>query len=575
MSAPRPPSILVVDDERANTDLLEAFLEDTGYTLHVTNDARRVVDLWREVQPDLLLLDLHMPYVDGFTLMERLRELTPPDVYFPVLVLTADVSAATRERALLGGARDFLTKPLDAVEVQLRVRNLLETRMLHLRQQEARLAAEAAERRSALLAEASHLLSGSLDSSTTLSTLARFLVPQLADFCAISLVRPDETLEVLGSAHVDPRKEELILRAMGLWRTDADATDPLSRALRAGESTLVPVIEEWMIDELAGSEQVAAVMRELKPHSIIYVPLATSRARVGTMLLSRCGDDPGYGTDELRLAEELARRASLAVENARLFNAAQQATGARDHVLAVVAHDLRNPLSTVTMGTDALRETLAGEEHAAEERYIGMIRRAAERMDRLIEDLLDVTRIESGKLSIEPHLQPVGTVVTETVAMLRLVASAQGIDLRAEVPQDPPRVCFDAPRIQQVLSNLLGNAIKFTPSGGSVTVSVAPHGEGGALVTIADTGPGIAAEQIPHVFGSFWQGKRTDRRGIGLGLSIAKGIVEAHCGEIWVESEQGKGSRFHFTLPAGQRAPADPFAGVGAGTVEDPTASPA
>src|SRR3712207_1400766 len=128
--------------------------------------------------------------------------------------------------------------------------------MLHLRQQEARLAAEAAERRSALLADASHLLSSSLDSSTTLSTLARFLVPQLADFCAISLTRGDDTLEVLGSAHVDAKKEELILRAMGLWRVSPTASDPLTRALETGESTLVPSIEDWMIDELAGSEDV-------------------------------------------------------------------------------------------------------------------------------------------------------------------------------------------------------------------------------------------------------------------------------------------------------------------------------
>jgi signal transduction histidine kinase/CheY-like chemotaxis protein len=568
---PRPPSILIVDDERANTDLLEAFLEDSGYVLHVTNDARKVMDLWHEVQPDLLLLDLHMPYVDGFEVMEKLRVLTPPDTYFPILVLTADVSSSTRERALLGGARDFLTKPLDAVEVQLRIRNLLETRLLHLRQQEARLAAEAAERRSTLLAEASHLLSSSLDSSTTLATLARFLVPQLADFCAISLLRQDNTLEVLGSAHVDARKEELILRAMGLWRIGAGASDPLSRAIDAGESTLVPEIEEWMIAELAGSDEVAEVMRELSPHSVIYVPLGTARGTVGTMLLSRCGEAPGYGNDELRLAQELARRASLAVENARLFNAAQQATGARDHVLAVVAHDLRNPLSTVTMGTDALLETLGDGTHPGEQRYIGMIRRAADRMDRLIEDLLDVTRIEAGRLSIEAHPQQVGTVVAETVAMLRLVASGDGINLRAEIPEETPRASFDAPRIQQVLSNLIGNAIKFTPPGGSVTVRVEPHGDG-ALVSIADTGPGIAAEQIPHVFGSFWQGKRTDRRGIGLGLAIAKGIVEAHGGTIWVESEQGQGSRFYFTLPATTPGAADPFAAIGSVELRDPAA---
>jgi signal transduction histidine kinase len=545
----RTPSILVVDDEQANIDFIEMLLAEDGYLLHSTSDPRRVVDLWREVEPDLLLLDLHMPFLDGFAVMRQIQEITPPDVYFPILVLTADVNSDAKQRALAGGARDFLTKPLDAVEVQLRIRNLLETRFLHLRQHEARLEAEAAERRSFLLAEASHLLSSSLDSGTTLSTLARFVVPQLADYCAVSLVRPDGGLDVVGTAHFDPGKEPLLEKATRISSEELPPGHPISRAIRRGEATFIPEIDAEDLEQGVVDPEQAAVLRELQLRSLICLPLQSSREVVGVITLARSAAHPPYTGEELRLAEELARRASLAVESARLFNAAQQATRARDQVLAVVAHDLRNPLSTVIMGSDAVLGTLSPQEHPSEHRYSELIHRAAQRMNRMIEDLLDVTRIESGQLRIEAQPTALDRLVHETVGMLQLVASAQGITLRAEADESLPPSHVDPARIQQVLSNLLGNALKFTPSGGTVTVRAEPHPGGGTAVSVTDTGPGIPAEQLPHIFGRFWQAHRTDRRGIGLGLSIAKGIVEAHGGEIWVESELGHGSRFVFTLP--------------------------
>jgi len=216
-------------------------------------------------------------------------------------------------------------------------------------------------------------------------------------------------------------------------------------------------------------------------------------------------------------------------------------------MLGVVAHDLRNPLSTMLMASSLLAETLEADSPA--QRQVAMLHRAGERMNRLIQDLLDVKRMESGHLSVDACPLLAATLLTESAEALRPLAAAAGLELRLEVPLDLPRVAADRHRMHQVLSNLIGNAIKFTPRGGKITLraDVVAHD---VRVAVADSGPGIPAEQLPHIFGQFWQGARTDRRGIGLGLAIAKGIVEAHHGRIWVESTLGSGSTFFFTLPA-------------------------
>jgi signal transduction histidine kinase len=177
-----------------------------------------------------------------------------------------------------------------------------------------------------------------------------------------------------------------------------------------------------------------------------------------------------------------------------------------------------------------------------------MVHRAGDRMNRLIQDLLDVKRLENGRLAVDAR--PVSAVVllAEAAEMLRPLATAAALELVLETSPQLPTVSADHHRVQQVLSNLVGNAIKFTPKGGRVTIHGSRVNEE-VLIAITDTGPGIAPEQLPHIFGQFWQGSRTDRRGIGLGLAIAKGIVEAHAGRIWVESTIGAGSSFFFTLP--------------------------
>ena len=174
-------------------------------------------------------------------------------------------------------------------------------------------------------------------------------------------------------------------------------------------------------------------------------------------------------------------------------------------------------------------------------------------MNRLIEDLLDVTRLEAGGLSIEQKPVRTTQIVADAVDAQRLLASASSLDLRLEVPSELPDLWADPDRVTQVIENLVGNAIKFTAPGGRITIG-AKTGEGGLLFWIADTGAGIPGEDIPHLFDRFWQARKADRRGAGLGLPIVKGIVEAHGGRVWVESTLGSGSTFFFTLPTSRRA---------------------
>jgi signal transduction histidine kinase len=272
---------------------------------------------------------------------------------------------------------------------------------------------------------------------------------------------------------------------------------------------------------------------------------------LGALTLVTSGSGRRYDEADLSLAADVARRAAIVVEHARLFHEAEQATRARDDVLAVVAHDLRNPLHTVTMAVSLMLENTPIE-RTQERRQVEIVRRAADRMNRMIQDLLDVKRMESGRLTVEMKPEAVDAIVTDTVEMLRPLASGSAIVLEALVPENLPRVIADAARIQQVLSNLVGNAVKFTPRQGRITVC-AERLEGEVRFGVIDTGPGIPAEQLPHIFGRFWQAKPSDRRGIGLGLAIAKGIVEAHSGRIWVESHVGLGSTFYFTLPIAEQ----------------------
>src|SRR3954471_3783799 len=229
----------------------------------------------------------------------------------------------------------------------------------------------------------------------------------------------------------------------------------------------------------------------------------------------------------------------------RLYGEAQEVIDAREEILRIVAHDLRNPLNTISMATSLLLEDKADPTRTSQLR---IIRRAGERANRLIQDLLSVTTIEAGRLSVAPRKIGVGDLLQESAEMLQPIAREKSITLTVNAAADLPPVRADSARVLQVFSNLVGNAIKFTPTGGAITLAAA-RGDGGVVCSVSDNGPGIPAAQIPRLFGKFWQAKRGDSGGVGLGLAIARGIVEAHGGSITVDSEVGKGSVFSFPLP--------------------------
>ncbi|HEX2693115.1 MAG TPA: PAS domain S-box protein [Gemmatimonadaceae bacterium] len=431
-------------------------------------------------------------------------------------------------------------------DVTVRLRSEEQTRLLE-REHAARAEAESSQQRAALLAEASRILSASFDYQTTLAALVRLTVPALADYCALDIVEGEDTFQRIGEAHVDPSKSSLLREVATFPRSALTDNHPLIRVLTKGEPVLEAEITTEFIHAAFAEPAQRATVEALGPRSLICVPLVNSGKPLGALTLVTSGSGRIYDEADLSLAADVARRAAIVVEHARLFHEAQQATRARDDVLAVVAHDLRNPLNTVTMAVSLMLENTPVE-RVQERRQVEIVRRAADRMNRMIQDLLDVKRIEGGRLSMDLQPEEVGPLVTDTIEMLRPLAVGSSIVLESAVAENLPPVVADAARIQQVLSNLVGNAVKFTPRAGQVTVTAESMGTE-VRFGVVDTGPGIPPEQVPHIFGRFWQAKPSDRRGIGLGLAIAKGIIEAHSGRIWVESRVGSGSTFYFTLP--------------------------
>jgi signal transduction histidine kinase len=248
-------------------------------------------------------------------------------------------------------------------------------------------------------------------------------------------------------------------------------------------------------------------------------------------------------TDITRGQEEL----EAALERERIARQqAEAAVRSRDDILSIVSHDLRNPLGTIAMATALLEMDIGAERRRAQ---VEVVRRAVKRMERLIQDLLDVDQIESGRLAMAPVPTDARALIDETRPGMQLQASEKGLAIEFELPPEAFRVRADPARIAQVLANLVGNAMKFTPAGGRVGVRVDRAGDA-ARFRVTDTGPGIDPADVPHLFDRFWQARDRPRRGgVGLGLAIAKGIVQAHGGRIAVESRLGAGSTFCFTLP--------------------------
>ena len=402
------------------------------------------------------------------------------------------------------------------------------------------------EKEQQFLAEASVVLSASLDYEQTLASLARLVVQHVADWCGVDLMDEQGQLHRVKVASADPARAALsaVLEQMPpdrglpyLMRSVIESKQPVANE---------HVTPDYLESIAQGPEHLQALLA-MGLTSLIVVPLMLRGQTLGALALGSSTASRVYGQDELRLAEALADRAAIAIENARLYRASVEAAQLRDQVLGVVAHDLRNPLSTILLQADALKRRDPDVERRSQ-KQADAIRRAATHMDRLIQDLLDVALMESSHLTIERAPVSVRELILGAVDTQRPLTSFSSLELRVDLDRDVPDVWGDRGRLLQVFENLIGNAIKFTDAGGCITVGAA-SADHEVVFRVADTGSGIADENLPRVFDRFWQATRVGQEGAGLGLPITKGIVETHGGRIWVESGEGRGTTFSFTIP--------------------------
>lgn len=399
------------------------------------------------------------------------------------------------------------------------------------------------ESEQALLSEVGAILASSLQYEETLARVARASVRELADLCLVDLLEQPDEPGWLTLASRDPSSASMC------DELERERPPLLRSVLETGRPLLVERMSKEAIASLCRTELGARTLQVAGVSTLVAVPLAAHGRQLGVLTLASVAPSRRYGPAEVRLAGELAIRVALSVENARLYRTAQRAVQARDDVLGIVAHDLRNPLGNILLQTSLLHRTTEPDQPAR--KYCETIARASKRMSRLIQDLLDVVSMDAGHLAVEPSRLGPGPLLSEAVEAQRSLAAQASLVLDLEA-DDLPEIWADRDRLMQVFENLLGNAFKFTRSGGRVTVGASP-GEGEVLFWVSDTGPGIAADDLPHLFDRFWQARKAGRTGAGLGLPIVKGIVEAHGGHIQVESAVGRGTRVSFTIPTTPR----------------------
>jgi signal transduction histidine kinase/CheY-like chemotaxis protein len=581
--------LLVVEDSPTQAAVLAMLLEENGYDVVVARTGERAVELVGSGTFDLVLSDVVMPGISGYEVCRQIKQdLGKSEL--PVVLLTSLNDPLAIVRGLASGADNYVTKPYLPERLLERVKQAIEGGSVPVERARGRPvkvtllgseftitadkeqilallvssyedlmetseAVRAAEQRARFLAEAGELLSVSLDADQILRDLARLTVPRIADVCAVDIdvrsadERAEEEVKVFHRVEVahDPKWAAL---AAALSSTVEGAPPLLGHTILTGP----PLVGS------ADSKDPALVkLAALGMRGYIVVPLVARGHTLGALVLVSAESTRTYGPDDVELATDLARRAALAFDNARLYEEAQQATRARDDVLGIVSHDLRNPIHTIQLSASFLLELLnepgvvlpttgAGAAPIPLKTQLEAIRRSALRANALIEDLLDVTRIDAGRLSVDTEPQDASALLEEALTDMTALARGASIELTYGWQGPPATVAADRQRLFQVFSNLVGNAIKFTPAGG--TIDVKGHASGGeALFEIADSGSGIPATHLPHLFDRFWQAQQSRRAGAGLGLYIAKGIIEAHGGRIWVESTVGTGTTFFFTLP--------------------------
>ncbi len=564
-------NILLVDDRPDKLLAHEAILEELDQNLIRATSGKEALRCLLQQDFAVILLDVNMPVMDGFEtaslIRQRLRSETTPIIFISAVNDTEN--HVSRGYSL--GAVDYILTPVvpeilrakinvfvDLYKKTEQVKRRAEERAQYIQEQAKRAEAEAAQRRLEFLADASNVLAGSLDYQETFENLARLAVPRLADFCIIDVAEEGNTLRQVAAAHRDPAQQERLRQLQEHYPTDLTARHGGLRVFQTGKPEMGEMTDA-ALDSMFEDERTRDFVRSLNPKCYVAVPLLARGRVLGAITLVNVDSNRGCGSSELALAEELAQRAALALDNASLYKAAQNARTeaeranlAKDRFLAMLSHELRTPLTPILSSAMALEdeEGLRPDIRAS----LQMIRRNVELEGRLIDDLLDLTRISKGKVQLSRENVDGHELLRSALDICRDGVDAKTLALTVDLAAENVWLEADPARLQQIFWNLIKNAIKFTPAGGTIAISTWNDSADHFCVRVEDSGVGIDAESLPKIFKAFEQGERAHLGGLGLGLAITKSLVETHHGCIVAESGgKDQGARFTILLPTTQR----------------------
>jgi signal transduction histidine kinase/FixJ family two-component response regulator len=514
--------ILVVDDQKISRLTLAGILGEAGHEVRTEGGGADGLEAAREWLPDVIILDVHMPEMGGFEVVEKLKE-APETEAIPVVFLTGD--PATDDLVVRGldlGAYDFLSKGCSKSELLARV-----GAMHRIKRSHDEIAATAR-------------ISEALLRSVEPGDLGReFVAEARRVFRARAAV-----LAVEWNGHASVRVEE------GL-DADRDTVTALLAAIRDGFDPHDAVLG-WVLD--AG--EVRSLLRPHLGEEIGAAAAACVRRGPTEAMVVVLADEPDHfqSRADAALLEHLSSQAAIAIEHALLNERARQQTrdleramSERSRFFASLSHELRTPINAVIGYNHLLQEEIFGELSDRQQEAISKANRSAQHLLELVDDILDISKIEAGKLEIAVEEVNLAALIRDTATSVRIQAREKGLDLEVETP-DEVRAVTDPARVRQVVLNLLSNAVKFTAEG-SVTLRLDADGDGSVRLAVRDTGPGIAAEDLDRIFDEFEQASTGGETGTGLGLAISRRLAELLGGSLEVQSEPGTGSTFTLHLP--------------------------
>jgi signal transduction histidine kinase/DNA-binding response OmpR family regulator len=552
MKASEQVKILAVAQAPDTVSTVKDVLAGPGQQVVVAGSGREALRKLLRDDFAAIIIDTNLPKMSGRDVAARIRKRRRC-VHTPIIFLTSDEE--TRSGELLDGC-DYMCMPIDPEVMRSRIGSFVDLfqktatirqqaahRVQLAREQAARQAAEKAMRRSALLSEASRLLSRSLDFDATLTNLHRAVVPALADACQPVLYDPSG---------------DLWFAPVNLESTDGQ---PQPQGSSSRIQTVAPALTVT-VREAIESGHVQTVSREIVRNapnlggrkewsSVIVAPLVARDNPLGAMVCCRQSARRKFQPTEIALMEDLAARAATALDNAQLYQTIRDGERRKDEFLAMLGHELRNPLAAITNAGELTR--LLNPKDPTYQETLEIIRQQASLMKRLVDDLLDVSRITSGRVQLKKSIVSAGEVMARVAEANGPLFTSRGHTLHLSVPSKEIRLEADPFRLEQILSNLMVNAAKYTDPGGKIWFDVSQQGAE-VRFRVKDTGMGIGPDLLPSVFDLFSQANRSLHRsegGLGIGLTIVKGLAELHGGRVFAHSDGiGRGAEFIVALPA-------------------------